>query len=164
MQLGSTAPLADHPPTLAFGGASPDTGFLPHLQRIFQAGHSHATISAHRLRLESFIFVVRVEGAGFQSPARSKLTPHDLFGRHEPVPYCQWLSGWTPRSGTESRLRWGSSARPFLCDFCALSRVRWPSRRAVRRWWMAPARRLPHNWGGRWPTRPPRRRPRPARA
>ena len=63
MRLGSTAALADHPPTLAFGGASPDTGFLAHLQRIFQAGHSHATFGANRLRLESFVFVVRVEGA-----------------------------------------------------------------------------------------------------
>ena len=41
------AALADHPPTFAFGGASPDARLLADLQCVFQTGDAHAALGAH---------------------------------------------------------------------------------------------------------------------
>ena len=89
-QLSGTTALANQSAALAFSGAAPDARLLADLQRIFQTRNAHAAVGADMLCLQRFVFVVWIKHAWVKPAARPKLTPYDLFDRHEPCPpFCQ---------------------------------------------------------------------------
>lgn len=129
--LGGTTALTDQSAPLAFSGTAPHTRLLTNLQRIFQTRNTHTTVGANVLCFQRFIIVVWIKHTWVEPPARPKLTPYDLFDRHEPVPRLVSACGIPSRNRPESRFVVADKASPE-CAICARFSRRDQGSRSVR--------------------------------
>ena len=116
-QLRRAPALADQPSPLALGSAAPHPSLFTHLQCVFKTGDPHSAVGTNVLGLYCFILVVRIEHTWVEPPARSKLTPYDLFDRHEPCPPIGHCLRDPSRNRPESRFAVVGNASPE----CAIS-------------------------------------------